>query len=79
MLCANGIIEKSLPHNSQSGPPGGCGTIKEYEAAEISPGSQNETDGCTVKNNTIVENRNTMHPIILLESLTVIFLYLNEN
>lgn len=64
---------------SHSGPPGGCGTIKEYEAAEISPGSQNETEGCTVKNKTIVDNRNTNAPIILLASLTVMLFYLREN
>jgi hypothetical protein len=63
---------------SQRGPPGGWGTIKEYEAAEISPGSQNETDGCTVKNKTTVDNRNTIAPIILLVSLTVMFFYLKE-
>jgi hypothetical protein len=63
---------------SHSGPPGGCGTIKEYEAAEISPGSQNETDGCTVKNKIIADNRNTNVPIILLVSLTVMFFYLKE-
>ena len=47
--------------------------------AEISPGSQNETEGCTVKNKIIVLNRNTNAPIILLVSLTVMFFYLKEN
>jgi hypothetical protein len=64
MFEAKGIIEKNLPIINHNGPPGGCGTIREYEAAEISPGSQNETEGCTVKNKIMFEIKNTTVPII---------------
>ena len=69
ILCAIfskiGIIENILFIKRKNGVPGGCGTCNAYPAAVNSPTSQNETDGCEVKNKTSAEIKKTTAPIIM--------------
>jgi hypothetical protein len=68
-LSAMGSIANSLPIRLKNGAPGGWATCIHTAAAVHSPQSQNDTDDCTVIENTIPVITAINNAIILLWSL----------
>jgi hypothetical protein len=68
-LSAMGSMAKNLPIRLKKGAPGGWATCIQTAAAEHSPQSQNETEGCTVIAKTIPVIKAIAKAIVLLRSL----------
>jgi hypothetical protein len=64
-----GSMAKNLPIRLKKGAPGGWATCIQTAAAEHSPQSQNETEGCTVIAKTIPVIKAIAKAIVLLRSL----------